>query len=86
VEDNNQLYKWTFFIDQAKDGLPLSELLEGVEIKLHPSFNPCIIKIPVTNNEEIALCRAGWGEFRIGVRLYWKPVFTDVFTEVFHDL
>lgn len=65
----SQSHKWTTYVRSANNE-DLSVLIKKVVFQLHPSFaNP-------TRSIEVApfeLSETGWGEFEIGITIYFHP-------------
>ena len=61
----------------------MSDYVDKVEIKLHPTFDPP--KVEFKGNEKIEVKRIGWGIFRIFMKIHWKEKYGG-FSEVSHQL
>lgn len=67
--DSNQVYKWSVSFKSLDDAFPLEKYVEKIILQLHESFEVpkrILSEPPYTIKEE------GWGEFNIGVTIYFK--------------
>ena len=53
---------------------------------MHPTFHPSIISTKITGNKIVEVKRLGWGTFRIGITIFWKGIFEEKKSELYHDL
>lgn len=83
-EDNK--YRWTIFVKPAPGEQRLSETIRKIDVKLHPTFNPSTISYDIVDNRIVELTRIGWGTFRIEVHIFWKNLFNERVSEIYHDL
>jgi len=61
-------HKWVVYVKSAEQK-DLSEVVEKVEFKLHPTFFPPVVTV---SESPFEVARIGWGTFKIGIVVYWK--------------
>ena len=77
VIDGRPMHRWTFYIREVPGGVPLRDVAEKVEVKLHPTFKPSELTFDLSKGEEVDVTRIGYGTFRIEVKIRWKPMFRE---------
>ncbi|GBG75486.1 hypothetical protein CBR_g20117 [Chara braunii] len=80
--DEYHSHKWTVYV-RAVNNEDLSAIIKKVVFQLHPSFsNPT----RVVENPPFELNETGWGEFEIGISIYFHPDISDKPIDIFHPL
>lgn len=59
-------YNWRIFIDGTP---PILERIKKVEYTLHPTYPKPIVTVE-NRTEKFMLQASGWGEFRIGIKIF----------------
>ncbi|KAG0590763.1 hypothetical protein KC19_1G124600 [Ceratodon purpureus] len=75
-------HKWTTYVRSATNE-DLSVLVKKVVFQLHPSFEKPTRTIEAAPFE---LSESGWGEFEIGITIYFHPDVGEKPLELFHHL
>lgn len=75
-------HKWTTYVRSATNE-DLSVLIKKVVFQLHPSFEKPTRTIEAAPFE---LSESGWGEFEIGITIYFHPDVGEKPQELFHHL
>ena len=83
TEQDNK-YEWTFYVKEAEGEEKLSKLAERVEVNLHPTFRPPVIRFNKIPEEGIKVARIGWGTFNIRAKIVWKKELGGGFSELEH--
>ncbi|KAL6059017.1 YEATS domain-containing protein 4-like [Balamuthia mandrillaris] len=65
---NPNFHEWTVYV-AGMEGSDPSHLVERVTFRLHPTFQPNVIKV---RRPPFQMTRIGWGTFEIGVKIHFK--------------
>ncbi|VFQ99866.1 unnamed protein product [Cuscuta campestris] len=77
-----QSHKWTVYVRGAtNEGLGV--VIKRVEFQLHPSFNN---PVRVVESPPFELSECGWGEFEIGISLFFHNDVSEKKLHLFHHL
>jgi len=68
-DDCRSTHKWTTYVRSANNE-DLSVLIKRVVFQLHPSFEKPTRTVEAAPFE---LSESGWGEFEIGITIYFHP-------------
>ncbi|KAL2629775.1 hypothetical protein R1flu_014461 [Riccia fluitans] len=80
--DEYHSHKWTVYVRSAL-GEELGAIIKKVVFQLHPSFNNPTRSVEAAPFE---LTETGWGEFEIGMTVYFHPDASEKPLEIFHHL
>lgn len=77
-----QSHKWTVYVRGATNE-DLGVVIKRVEFRLHPSFNN---PVRVVDSPPFELSESGWGEFEIGISLFFHSDVSEKKLNLFHHL
>ncbi|BBN09378.1 YEATS domain-containing protein 4 [Marchantia polymorpha subsp. ruderalis] len=80
--DEYHSHRWTVYVRSAL-GEDLGPVIKKVVFQLHPSFNNPTRSVEAAPFE---LTETGWGEFEIGITVYFHPDASEKPLEIFHHL
>ncbi|CAM6095183.1 unnamed protein product [Calypogeia fissa] len=80
--DEYHSHKWTVYVRSASNE-DLGPLIKRVVFQLHPSFNN---PTRTVDSAPFELTETGWGEFEIGITVYFHPDAAEKPLEIFHHL
>jgi transcription initiation factor IIF auxiliary subunit len=69
VVDGSQVYKWSVSFQSADESVSLEKYVEKIILQLHESF---AVPKRVLKTPPYVIKEEGWGEFNIGVTIYFK--------------
>ncbi|KAM7250425.1 hypothetical protein ACFE04_022308 [Oxalis oulophora] len=81
-DDESVSHKWTVYVRGATNA-DLGAIISRVVFQLHPSFNnpTRVVQLP-----PFELSAIGWGEFQLGITIYFHADVCDKKLELYHNL